>query len=374
MAMQENSDARIDYEWKSVTTSDLDLEQVDSEDEDYASAPDDYQISTYPADLTLEMLYEKWLSGEITVPEFQRDFVWQPVQSSRLIESFLVGLPVPPVYVYAERRSQNYLVIDGQQRLKSIFCFFQGYFGEGSRSDKRAFRLTGLNPASRFNGKTFADLWEEDQLRLKTAVLRVVIVQQLDPDDYSSMYHVFERLNTGATLLSNQEIRNCVYQSRFSETLLRLNETPEWRKILGKETPDRRQRDVELMVRFFAMRDVSSYQKPMKDFLSRFMRKNQHTSEDVIAQNELVFRKTCIQLLDSLGERPFHVLSGFNVSVSDAVMVAFSEHLDQVPPDIDNRYKLLLEDEEFVSSTKHRTTDVVSVQERFAKANLALFG
>ena len=201
-------------------------------------------------------------------------------------------------------------------------------------------------------------------------MLRVVIIQQLDPDDYASMYHVFERLNTGATLLANQEIRNCVYQSRFSESLLRLNKTPEWRKILGQESPDSRQRDVELIVRFFAMRDVSSYQKPMKDFLSKFMRKNQYASEEVIAQNEQIFRKTCIQLLDSLGERPFHILSGFNVSVSDAVMVAFSERLDQVPLDIDNRYKLLLEDQEFVSSTKQRTTDVASVRERFVKAKL----
>ena len=148
--VQESIDARIDFEMESVTASDLDLERVDSEEEDYASAPDDYQISTYPADLTLATLYEKWLSGEITVPEFQRAFVWKQVQSSRLIESFLVGLPVPPVYVYSEQLSRNYLVIDGQQRLKSIFYFFQGYFGEGSRSDERVFRLIGLNPCQPF--------------------------------------------------------------------------------------------------------------------------------------------------------------------------------------------------------------------------------
>ena len=95
--LQESTDARIDFERESVIASDLDLEPVTSEDEDYTSAPSDYEILTYPADFTLEVLHQKWLNNEINIPEFQRAFVWKPAQSSKLIESFLVGLPVPPV-------------------------------------------------------------------------------------------------------------------------------------------------------------------------------------------------------------------------------------------------------------------------------------
>ena len=145
MTIQESDDARIDYERESVNPSDLELDPVSSEDEDYASAPADYQITTYPADFTLEVLHQKWQAGEIIIPEFQRAFVWKPAQSSKLIESFLVGLPVPPVFVYTERQSQNYLVIDGQQRLKSVFYFLEGYFGGDSSRNRRAFRLSGLN-------------------------------------------------------------------------------------------------------------------------------------------------------------------------------------------------------------------------------------
>ena len=374
MFVTESDDARLDFERASVTFSDLDLEPVTSEGEDYTSAPADYKISTYPADFSLEILHRKWLDGDIIIPEFQRAFVWKPVHSSKLIESFLVGLPVPPVFVYTEREYQKFLVIDGQQRLKSIFYFLEGYFSEDAQGNRKVFRLIGLNESSRFAGKTFADLREADRLRLEDSVLRTLVLQQVDPDDYTSVYHIFERLNTGGTLLANQEIRNCVYGGSFVKSLARLNENPEWRKILGKPTEDSRKRDIELLVRFFALRDISDYQKPMKDFLSRFMRKNRDVSETALAQSKQVFQDTCGQIVDSLGEKPFHGHSGLNIAVLDAVMVSFSENLDRVPADIKFRYERLRSDEKFVSSTRQGTTDVAIVHQRFTQAKTVLFG
>jgi uncharacterized protein with ParB-like and HNH nuclease domain len=269
--MNENIDARIDFERNNRLPTDLELEPINSEDEDYESAPPDYDITTYPADFTLEVLHQKWKEGEIRIPDFQRRFVWKQVQASKLIESFLVGLPVPAVFLYNERKTQYYFVIDGQQRLKSIFYFLEGYFGEESQGQRRVFRLAGISPESRFSGKTFDELRDEDKRKLKNAVLRSFVVQQLDPGDDTSMYHIFERLNTGGTLLTNQEIRNCVYDGSFIRFLDETNKLNAWRKILGKETLDTRKKDIELLVRFFAMRDISGYAKPMKDFLSKFM-------------------------------------------------------------------------------------------------------
>ncbi len=236
------------------------------------------------------------------------------------------------------------------------------------------FHLVGLSQDSRFLGRTFQDLLEPDQRKLKNAVLRSFIVQQLDPNDDTSMYHIFEHLNTGGTLLANQEIRNCVYHGRLVEHLVKLNQLQEWRQILGKTAPDARKRDIELLVRFFAMRDLSSYQKPMKDFLSKFMRRNKDTSEQVLEHDGEVFRETCKQLKGALGEKPFHVHSGLNAAVADAVMVAFSNHIGSVPKDIHERYQRLLEDEGFKDSTSKGTTDVNIVRGRFAKADLVLFG
>ncbi len=374
MVIQESDDARIDYERENFNSSDIELEPVTSEDEDYTSAPADYQITTYPADFTLEVLHQKWQSGEIVIPEFQRAFVWKIAQSSKLIESFLVGLPVPPVFVYTDRLSQKYLVIDGQQRLRSIFYFLEGYFDEDMGGKRRIFRLTGLNQDSRFLGKTFNDLIEADQRRVKNSVLRSFVVQQLTPNDNTSIYHIFERLNTGGTLLSNQEIRNCVHSGRLVEFLFEINQNTKWRKILGKPRQDSRKRDVELLVRFFAMRDISNYQKPMKDFLSIFMKKNQCPSEESLTQSKQIFQDTCSQLLESLGEKPFHGRSGVNVAVMDSVMVAFSENLDSIPTDIRERYDRLRADEEFIARTRQGTTDVTIVRERFHQAKMALFG
>jgi len=114
-------DARIEFEKGNRVLDDLELEAITSEDEDYESAPPDYQITTYPADFTLEVLYQKWKAKDIQIPDFQRSFVWKQVQASKLIESFLVGLPVSAVFLYTKRNSQQFFVIDGQQRLKSIF-------------------------------------------------------------------------------------------------------------------------------------------------------------------------------------------------------------------------------------------------------------
>lgn len=372
MTIHEIDDARIDYEREGLNPSDLDLEPVTSEDEDYTSSPVDYQITTYPADFTLEVLHLKWQTGEIIIPEFQRAFVWKTAQSSKLIESFLVGLPVPPVFVYTERQSQNYLVIDGQQRLKSIFYFLEGHFPEGS-GRKRVFRLNGLNEHSRFVGKTFNDLLDADQRKIKNSVLRSFVVQQLEPNDDTSIYHIFERLNTGGTLLSNQEIRNCVHIGHFVDFLVGLNNNQEWRKILGKPMPDSRKRDIEILLRFFAMRDISNYQKPMKDFLSRFMRKNRDVSKASLPQSEEIFHSTCEQVLNSLGGKPFHGRSGVNVAILDAVMVAFSENLECIPQDIKDRYESLRSDPSFIVRTRQGTTDVSTVRERFDQAEMVLF-
>lgn len=300
--------------------------------------------------------------------------MWKQVQASKLVESFLIGLPVPAVFFYTERKTQYFFVIDGQQRLKSIFYFFEGYFGEEEQDQRRVFRLTGLSPESKFDGKTFDELRDEDKRKLKNAVLRAFVVQQLDPADDTSMYHIFERLNTGGTLLTNQEIRNCVYHGPFIEFLDEINRFPAWREVLGKPLPDTRKKDVELLVRFFAMRDVSAYSKPMKDFLSKFMKKNRDASPETLDVSRELFQQTCIQVLEALGPKPFHIKAGLNAAVFDAVMVAFSNHLDSVPEDIQSRYDRLINDADFDTNIRQATTDIDTIKQRFRQAESVLFG
>jgi Protein of unknown function DUF262 len=367
------TDERIEYLEQQSAPGDIEIESIESEAEDYDSGPAEYEISTYPADFTLEILHQKWKAGDIEVPRFQRQFVWKQPQASKLIESFLVGLPVPAVFLYTERKSQKYLVIDGQQRLKSVFYFFEGYFGEEEEGKRGVFRLKGLNQESKWNSKTFSDFDEADQRKLKNCVLRAFVVQQLDPNDDTSIYHIFERLNTGGTLLTNQEVRNCVFGGTFNDLIVEINRNPAWRSILGKPHPDSRQKDLELILRFFALRNVTQYEKPLKDFLSKFMRRNRHPSKEQIEKMKRVFQDTCQMVLSTLREKPFHIRRGLNSAVFDSVMVAFSSHLQGVPANIAERYSNLVKDADFAALTRSGTTDDETVRKRFALAEKFLF-
>jgi Protein of unknown function DUF262 len=158
-----------------------------------------YDILTYPADFTLEVLVQKWKNGDIAMAPGQGRFIWSQVRASKLIESFLIGLPVRPVYFYQETGTNNLLVVDGQQRLRSIVFFFSGKFGDDDGDP--IFNLVGLNEKSKFYEKTFRQLKDGNQEaynKFINSTLRSFVVKQLDPKDDTSIFEMFERLNTGS--------------------------------------------------------------------------------------------------------------------------------------------------------------------------------
>jgi len=344
---------------------------------DRESSPPSYEIATYPADFTLEVLSNKWDAGDLVIPKFQRGFVWSQNQASKLIESFLVGLPVPAIFLYTERDSERSLVVDGQQRLRSIFDFFEGYFGQERQGKQTVFRLSGLSEDSPYAGKTYEELASDDEAagrRLKNSVLRSFIVRQLDPADDTSVFHIFERLNTGGTLLTNQEVRNAVCSGPFNDLLHELNQLPAWREILGKDQPDARMRDVELILRFLALRHArNQYEKPMKDFMSRYMRRHAHASTQNIDTFQREFVETLAAVSESLPARPFSLYAGFNSSAFDSVFCSFAEHLADVPADIAERYSRLAGSQEFEDLVRGGTTDVEQVLGRMEMAENSLF-
>ena len=223
---------------KPSLASDDGVEAIESESEDQMSSPPAYEILTYPADFTLEVLVDKLNKDAISVPRFQRRFVWTISQASKLIESFLLGLPVPPVFLYATAKDSKTIVVDGQQRLRTIQFFFNGTFGYEEEETRPLFRLTNLHPKSQYANKTYEEIESTDPAafrRLNDAVLRSFVVKQLNPNDDTSIVHIFERLNTGGTLLQGQEIRNCVYSGSFNDLLHRLNNDQKWRLIFREE-------------------------------------------------------------------------------------------------------------------------------------------
>lgn len=346
---------------------DLEIEDTETKDDEAFVT---YDIAAYPADYTLSVIEEMWKNGDIIVPPFQRKFVWTIRQSSLLIESLLMGLPVPQAFFFVDPENRN-LVIDGLQRIMSIIYFFKGYFGEESYGKRAVFRLTGLSEKSPYAQKSFEDLDATDQRKLKGRVLRVINVKQIGPaNDDTSAYHIFERLNTGGTPLTPQEIRHCVFNGPLVTALGKLNEDQSWREIIGKTALDKHQKDIEMVLRVLAVSTrISEYEKPMKEFLNKTMSHYKNADAAEIRSFIESFPQVCKTVVEALGAKPFHIKSGrINVSALDSVMGLLCTVHDRIPADLAMRYQALKNDPDFMGTLSVSTSDSTTVKRRIDSA------
>lgn len=338
-----------------------------SEDEE-ASTEIRYQISSYGADYPVDGLVKRLQRGDITVPRFQREFVWPLPQASRFIESLLLGLPVPAIFLSKDSDTQKLMVIDGQQRLKSLLFFYEGVL------HGKEFRLHGVT--KEFEGLTYRALEEEDRRRLDDSILHAIIVKQEDPgNDDSSVYMVFERLNTTSTALSPQEIRACVYHGSFNDYLAKANGNPDWREIFGK--PSARQKDRELLLRFFALfYKLDSYKRPMKLFLNEFMDENRQLKRYGETTLNGVLQPTMALVNETLGRDAFRPQYALNASVTDAILVGVARRLQDGPVTDRDAFKAalgpVLKDDSFADLYTVGTTNPDKVRARIEKVTGAL--
>ena len=351
--------------------------EIETDDGDDQVTPLDYDILVSPVDYPLEELHQKMSAQEVVMPSFQRQYVWDLPRASRLIESFIMDLPVPPVFV-SEQRDRKLVVIDGRQRLETIRRYFDEEFreAENGRGAQR-FRLAGVNPEGRLSNKAFSDLSPVDQRRLRNTVLRVVIMRQLDPDKNPAViHHIFERLNTGGIQLKDQEVRNCIYAGGLNDLLNDLNQIDEWRRFLGMPHCDKRQKDVELILRYMALyHNLAGYKKPMKDFLSAYMHDHRDTTADFVYKERERFTRTCALLLDRLGDHPLRQHGRINPSVFDSLFVTIAGNPEACDGgDLADRVRRLRSNREFIDSTTHATTDPLAVSKRMNLARDALCG
>lgn len=345
-----------------------DHEEIDLFDESEEEViPYRYSITSYGADYPVDSLVNRLDREVILVPKFQRSFVWTYKMASRFIESLLLGLPVPGIFLSKEEETGKLLVIDGQQRLKTLQYFYQGVF------QRREFLLRDVQ--DQFEGKTYRTLNEEDRLRLDDSIIHATIVKQDEPtEDESSIFHIFERLNTGGMQLRPQEIRACIYYGEFNELLQDLNTHASWREIYGN--PSKRLRDQELILRFFALYFFADrYERPMKEFLNKYMAANRrlrlHDADTLRAK----FTSTIDILERGLGKSAFRPERALNVSVFDSVMVGLARRLDNDSVADDAQfianYQSLLENEEFQATTQTGTSDEPVVRKRIDMATNA---
>jgi hypothetical protein len=322
-----------------------------------------YSITSYGADYPVDGLVRRLNDGDIFIPTFQRRFVWSKSQSSRFVESLLLGLPVPAIFLGKEEETNKLLVIDGQQRLRSLAAFYQGQF-DSSKKDE--FVLQGV--ASRLEGLSYRTLGEADRRRLNDSILHAIVVKQDEPEqDQSSIYLLFERLNTGGSLLHPQEIRACVYHGALNDFLARLNENVAWRTVYGPE--NERMKDRELILRFFTLLfDLDTYSKPMEGALNRYMSSNRQLQRHSSAELEKAFIPTIELICTSLGTVAFRPIRAINAAVFDAVMVGLTRRLTAGPiksqEQLVSSYHNLLGMENFRQAYESSTSSEEHVRDR----------
>lgn len=328
------------------------------------NVPIKYAISSYGADYPVDGLVKRLQKDDIIIPGFQREYVWTLRQASRFIESLILGLPVPGIFLSKEKEEGKLLVIDGQQRLKTLQFFFEGVF------NGKEFRLVEVQ--DEYNGKLFKELEDIDKRQLENSVIHATVLKQdLPRDDQSSVYHVFERLNTGGSILYPQEIRACIYHGPFNELLSEINNNTSWRHIFGKV--NKRLKDEELLLRFFALYyDRDKYEKPFKVFLNTFMssnRKLERYSKDVLKK---LFCPIIDIVYKSIGDKAFRPEKAINAAVFESVMVGLATRLEKGSiinmTQINTEYEKLVANTDYITACKTGTSDEGKIETRLSSA------
>lgn len=279
-------------------------------------------------------------------PFYQRRERWNEEKKSKLIESFIVNVPVPPIIMY-EQEYGSYEVMDGQQRVTAIKSFYDNEF-----------KLSKLDLWPELNGRTYSTLPAKIKAGIdRRSISSIIILHESAGDPEEAMLlkqQTFERLNTGGVKLDSQEVRNCIYQGKFNELLLELSNNSIFRRVWNipdvnyKESTKvpreltenklfKNMEDVELILRFFALRHIEHFRRGLKGFLDLYMAQSRSFSEEDVQFLEDLFVETINLAFEVYGEklfRPFDVKEGDwkdepYKAFYDSIMVAFSKHLSK---------------------------------------------
>ena len=350
----------------------IEEEEPIEEEEDDLIAPVRYGITSFGVDFDVEGLNRRISRGDIVIPRFQRSYVWTLRQASRFIESLLLGLPVPEIFLSRDFDSDKYVVIDGQQRLKSIQFFYDGLFSPPTAPDTSTpFKLTAVQ--KEFEGMTYETLGRNDRFRIDNSTIHATVVKQdLPAKDNTSVYHIFDRINSSGTRLTPQEMRSAIYHGKLIDKLNVLNDDPVWRSIFGRLS--RRQKDQELILRFLAFYfDSDKYKPPMTEFLTQFVGKNRNPEDAFLDDAGDVFVSTVAVFSGALGKSAFRPDRALNAAVFDSMSVALARRIASTGltpnlEDIKMAHSELLKDPDYVDAVSRRTANEKSVKARMDKA------
>jgi len=222
-------------------TMDENDENLELDSEPYKIPLGERKVYTQASDPPIKDLCDRLNKGKLeSQSDFQRNYVWEKKAElrSKLIESVLLKVPIPVIYT-AELDSGNEVVVDGQQRLRTLLDFCK----------KDGFKLSKLKILEDLNGKGYSELPEQLQDAIDSYPLRVIRIEKESHPDIK--FDIFERLNRGSVKLNDQELRNCIYRGNFNELLKKLVQNKDFLSIQNLSEPEKRMKDIERILRFF---------------------------------------------------------------------------------------------------------------------------
>jgi hypothetical protein len=286
----------------------------------------------------------------------------------------------------SEEKDGKEVVIDGQQRLTAFFSFIDGTFPSG-----QVFRLSGLKVFENLSKKTYKELEEALQDKIQYCKLRTITFNKDSSHDLK--FEIFERLNSGAVSLNQQELRNCIYRGPYNELLKKLAQNEDFISLVGHEPPRDRMRNVELVLRFAAFYHSTylHYKPPILRFLNNEMIQRRNIDEQKAEEFTNAFKNTVAINKSLLGNHAFkRFYAGsdkapngywepqrFNASLYDILMYSFAkEDRNKVYQNLDSIREALIclmtEDQDFVDAIELGTSGLKAVTKRFDKWRMTL--
>ncbi len=261
-------------------------------------------------------------------PEYQRNYVWDNKRASLLIESLLLNVPIPVVYV-AEDDDGIWSVVDGLQRLETLRRFFANEF-----------KLRGLEVLQELNGIQYSTLNPKASRLLRNGILRIILIFKESHPDIK--YEIFMRLNRGSIRLTEQELRNCLYKGPFNDLLKELRENPKYLKMIGLTKPHKRMNDAELILRYFTISDnydrkknalMETYTGKVVSSMNKYIESKKKTTKNEITRLKQLFEETTDKVYSVFEDDAFKKLnadgslesSRINRAIMDMIMISFED-------------------------------------------------
>jgi len=365
------------------------VQHIKEEDGDAYSDDSLFRISSYGADLSFRELIERYEDEELLKPELQRNYVWDRTEASRFIDSILLGLPVPSIFL-AQQPDERLLIVDGYQRIMTVHNYVKGIFS----TDGKVFRLSRSEKInSRWRGKAFTELTDTEQRKIRnTTIHAIIFIQQEPQNDDTSLFQVFERINTSGRSLMPQEIRNCVAQGKLNSLLFESNKNHKWREIFGLEKPDARMRDMEYILRFFALssrkfKEDNRERISLRRFLDLYMKENQNPTDEQVEQFSVRFNNSIELIHNTFGTSAFHNISPttpdklvekFSPTIFDSILIATDYAIQHggyvIPPDPEAARRELLQDDDYRFAITKETMTRDNIITRISKVCDRLYG